>query len=175
MIFNWTGALSFQKEPVDCPTQNSRLIQFALLHHSWTEAQIEHQFGTYSVLIISFHLKRHLGYFIVQTYLPCMLIVILSQVSRHHKYLLNVGYLWFSIIWLAQFTPSQFRWRSSPLTNTWVQVVTSPLTFYRTSKLKTTKSKPLRTPTHVHNEFNNVLFLEHISRDNPFLGVLLGE
>jgi len=87
VIFNWTGALSFQKEPVDCPTQNSRLIQFALLHHSWTEAQIEHQFGTYSVLIISFHLKRHLGYFIVQTYLPCMLIVILSQVSRHHKYL----------------------------------------------------------------------------------------
>ena len=87
VIFNWTGALSFQKEPVDCPTQNSRLIQFALLHHSWTEAQIEHQFGTYSVLIISFHLKRHLGYFIVQTYLPCMLIVILSQVSsRHHKY-----------------------------------------------------------------------------------------
>ena len=81
VIFNWTGALSFQKEPVDCPTQNSRLIQFALLHHSWTEAQIEHQFGTYSVLIISFHLKRHLGYFIVQTYLPCMLIVILSQVS----------------------------------------------------------------------------------------------
>lgn len=83
VIFNWTTKdnLGGQSEPVDCPTANSRLIQFALLHHSWTEEQIQHQFGTYSVLIISFHLKRHLGYFIVQTYLPCMLIVILSQVS----------------------------------------------------------------------------------------------
>ena len=88
IIFNWTSSLSFQTDPVDCPTANSRLIQFALLHHSWTEAVIEHQFGTYSVLIISFHLKRHLGYFIVQTYLPCMLIVILSQVSlsTHQKH-----------------------------------------------------------------------------------------
>ncbi|CAG5111352.1 Oidioi.mRNA.OKI2018_I69.chr2.g5668.t1.cds [Oikopleura dioica] len=83
VIFNWTtkSNLGGQSEPVDCPTANSRLIQFALLHHSWTEEVIDHQFGKYSVLIISFHLKRHLGYFIVQTYLPCMLIVILSQVS----------------------------------------------------------------------------------------------
>lgn len=28
-----------------------------------------------------FHLKRKIGYFVIQTYLPCIMTVILSQVS----------------------------------------------------------------------------------------------
>ncbi|XP_062569632.1 gamma-aminobutyric acid receptor subunit alpha-2-like [Saccostrea cucullata] len=37
--------------------------------------------GTYSGLEVYFHLKRHIGFFMLQTYLPCTLIVCLSWVS----------------------------------------------------------------------------------------------
>ncbi|XP_061189072.1 gamma-aminobutyric acid receptor subunit alpha-1-like [Saccostrea echinata] len=37
--------------------------------------------GTYSCLEVYFHLKRHIGFFMLQTYLPCTLIVCLSWVS----------------------------------------------------------------------------------------------
>ncbi|XP_069129302.1 gamma-aminobutyric acid receptor subunit alpha-6-like [Argopecten irradians] len=37
--------------------------------------------GEFSILAVDFHLERHLGFFILQTYLPCTLIVCLSWVS----------------------------------------------------------------------------------------------
>lgn len=37
--------------------------------------------GNFTVLTADFHLKRKLGYFLIQTYLPCIMTVILSQVS----------------------------------------------------------------------------------------------
>lgn len=33
------------------------------------------------VMTTHFHLKRKIGYFVIQTYLPCIMTVILSQVS----------------------------------------------------------------------------------------------
>ena len=60
-----------------------RLIQFRLI--DWTYRHIDvfnPALGqNQSVLEISFHVQRHIGYFVVQTYLPCILVVILSQVS----------------------------------------------------------------------------------------------
>lgn len=35
----------------------------------------------FSVLKIEFHLSRHTGYFLIQIYLPCILLVVLSWVS----------------------------------------------------------------------------------------------
>lgn len=35
----------------------------------------------HSVLEINFHLKRRMGYFLIQVYLPCCLLVVLSWVS----------------------------------------------------------------------------------------------
>ncbi|KAL6093402.1 hypothetical protein STEG23_026169, partial [Scotinomys teguina] len=35
----------------------------------------------YVVMTTHFHLKRKIGYFVIQTYLPCIMTVILSQVS----------------------------------------------------------------------------------------------
>uniref|UniRef100_A0A671SKQ0 Gamma-aminobutyric acid receptor subunit alpha-2-like n=1 Tax=Sinocyclocheilus anshuiensis TaxID=1608454 RepID=A0A671SKQ0_9TELE len=35
----------------------------------------------YTVMTAHFHLKRKIGYFVIQTYLPCIMTVILSQVS----------------------------------------------------------------------------------------------
>lgn len=40
-----------------------------------------HLAGEYVVMTTHFHLKRKIGYFVIQTYLPCIMTVILSQVS----------------------------------------------------------------------------------------------
>ncbi|VTJ79434.1 Hypothetical predicted protein, partial [Marmota monax] len=35
----------------------------------------------YIVMTVYFHLRRKMGYFMIQTYIPCIMTVILSQVS----------------------------------------------------------------------------------------------
>lgn len=40
-----------------------------------------HYSGLYSVLQVSFNLRRKQGYFLIQVYVPCILIVVLSWVS----------------------------------------------------------------------------------------------
>lgn len=35
----------------------------------------------YSMLLVSFHLQRHMGNFLIQVYGPCILLVVLSWVS----------------------------------------------------------------------------------------------
>lgn len=42
---------------------------------------VSHPLGEYVVMTTHFHLKRKIGYFVIQTYLPCIMTVILSQVS----------------------------------------------------------------------------------------------
>ncbi|KAI8495469.1 Gamma-aminobutyric acid receptor subunit alpha-4 [Branchiostoma belcheri] len=37
--------------------------------------------GQYIIMTVDFYLKRNMGYFLIQTYLPCILIVVLSWVS----------------------------------------------------------------------------------------------
>lgn len=37
--------------------------------------------GEYVVMAVYFHLRRKMGYFMIQTYIPCIMTVILSQVS----------------------------------------------------------------------------------------------
>uniref|UniRef100_A0A8D0B7X9 Neurotransmitter-gated ion-channel transmembrane domain-containing protein n=1 Tax=Salvator merianae TaxID=96440 RepID=A0A8D0B7X9_SALMN len=37
--------------------------------------------GEYVVMTVHFHLRRKMGYFMIQTYIPCIMTVILSQVS----------------------------------------------------------------------------------------------
>ncbi|XP_032384552.1 gamma-aminobutyric acid receptor subunit alpha-4-like [Etheostoma spectabile] len=37
--------------------------------------------GHYSVQVVHFHLKRKLGYYLIQTYVPLIMVVVLSQVS----------------------------------------------------------------------------------------------
>ncbi|GFU19855.1 gamma-aminobutyric acid receptor alpha-like [Nephila pilipes] len=40
-----------------------------------------HRKGSFSVLMVSFHLKRHMGYFIIEVYAPCTMLVVLSWVA----------------------------------------------------------------------------------------------
>lgn len=37
--------------------------------------------GEYIVMTVYFHLQRKMGFFLIQTYIPCIMTVILAQVS----------------------------------------------------------------------------------------------
>ncbi|CAL1261793.1 unnamed protein product [Larinioides sclopetarius] len=59
----------------------AELSQFSILNFAATVREETLASGTYQRLSLSFLLKRNVGYFIFQTYLPCILIVMLSWVS----------------------------------------------------------------------------------------------
>ncbi|KAH8294500.1 hypothetical protein KR044_012270 [Drosophila immigrans] len=50
----------------------------SMMHRNFTSTRRE---GDFSVLHVAFNLKRHTGYFLIQVYVPCILIVVLSWVS----------------------------------------------------------------------------------------------
>ncbi|XP_055844914.1 gamma-aminobutyric acid receptor subunit alpha-2 [Episyrphus balteatus] len=57
------------------------LNQFDLISMSHRNSTYERREGEFSVLLVAFNLKRHTGYFLIQVYVPCILIVVLSWVS----------------------------------------------------------------------------------------------
>ncbi|XP_033966790.1 gamma-aminobutyric acid receptor subunit alpha-2 isoform X2 [Pseudochaenichthys georgianus] len=59
----------------------SRLNQYDLVGKTMGNHTIKSSTGEYTVMTAQFHLKRKIGYFVIQTYLPCIMTVILSQVS----------------------------------------------------------------------------------------------
>ncbi|XP_077163532.1 gamma-aminobutyric acid receptor subunit alpha-3-like isoform X3 [Paroedura picta] len=73
--YNWTLG------KVEVAEGGSRLNQYDLLGHVVSREDIETSTGVYVMMITYFHLKRKIGYFVIQTYLPCIMTVILSQVS----------------------------------------------------------------------------------------------
>ncbi|XP_034967953.1 gamma-aminobutyric acid receptor subunit alpha-3 [Zootoca vivipara] len=75
VIYTWTHG------KVEVAEEGSRLNQYDLLGHNVGRDSIESSTGTYIVMTTYFHLKRKIGYFVIQTYLPCIMTVILSQVS----------------------------------------------------------------------------------------------
>ncbi|KAL7979641.1 hypothetical protein Chor_004799 [Crotalus horridus] len=75
VIYTWTLG------KVEVAEGGSRLNQYDLLGHNVGRDSIESSTGTYTVMTTYFHLKRKIGYFVIQTYLPCIMTVILSQVS----------------------------------------------------------------------------------------------
>ena len=61
--------------------ETSELPQFTIIRYETTDRVEELATGTYQRLSLSFELKRNIGYFIFQTYMPSILIVALSWVS----------------------------------------------------------------------------------------------
>ncbi|XP_056641890.1 gamma-aminobutyric acid receptor alpha-like isoform X1 [Diorhabda sublineata] len=57
------------------------LSQFDLISSPYRNITINRREGEFSVLEVSFNLQRHTGYFLIQVYVPCILIVVLSWVS----------------------------------------------------------------------------------------------
>uniref|UniRef100_A0A671SKN8 Gamma-aminobutyric acid receptor subunit alpha-2-like n=1 Tax=Sinocyclocheilus anshuiensis TaxID=1608454 RepID=A0A671SKN8_9TELE len=66
---------------VEVAPDGSRLNQYDLTGHTVGKETIKSSTGEYTVMTAHFHLKRKIGYFVIQTYLPCIMTVILSQVS----------------------------------------------------------------------------------------------
>uniref|UniRef100_A0A8C4RMT6 Gamma-aminobutyric acid type A receptor subunit alpha2 n=2 Tax=Erpetoichthys calabaricus TaxID=27687 RepID=A0A8C4RMT6_ERPCA len=68
-------------ESVVVAEDGSRLNQYDLLGQTVGKETVKSSTGEYTVMTVHFHLKRKIGYFVIQTYLPCIMTVILSQVS----------------------------------------------------------------------------------------------
>nr|XP_057932953.1 gamma-aminobutyric acid receptor subunit alpha-3 isoform X2 [Doryrhamphus excisus] len=78
VIYLWTKG---DEKSVAVAEDGSRLNQYDLLGHVIGKETISSSTGEYVVMTTHFHLKRKIGYFVIQTYLPCIMTVILSQVS----------------------------------------------------------------------------------------------
>ncbi|XP_048387818.2 gamma-aminobutyric acid receptor subunit beta-1-like [Stegostoma tigrinum] len=74
--FQWTGG-SYAVTGVE----KIELPQFSIVEHKLVSKRAVFATGSYPRLSLSFRLKRNIGYFILQTYMPSILITILSWVS----------------------------------------------------------------------------------------------
>jgi gamma-aminobutyric acid receptor subunit beta len=61
--------------------EQAELPQFTVVKYETTDRIEELATGTYQRLSLSFELKRSIGFFIFQTYMPSILIVAMSWVS----------------------------------------------------------------------------------------------
>ncbi|CAD5114971.1 DgyrCDS4001 [Dimorphilus gyrociliatus] len=77
VLYVWTyGAGSSIKMASDMT-----LSQFDLIDFPQGNRTISHARGQFSLLHVTFTLKRHMGYFLINVYVPCSLLVILSWVA----------------------------------------------------------------------------------------------
>ncbi|XP_060903815.1 gamma-aminobutyric acid receptor subunit alpha-6a isoform X2 [Labrus mixtus] len=66
---------------VDCPAESISLLQYDLVRNTLSSEIFKSNTGHYSVQVVYFHLQRKLGYYLIQTYIPLIMVVVLSQVS----------------------------------------------------------------------------------------------
>ncbi|XP_030066599.1 gamma-aminobutyric acid receptor subunit alpha-3 [Microcaecilia unicolor] len=78
VIYTWINGTD---KSVSVASDGSRLNQYDLVDLVVGTETIQSSTGEYIVMTTHFHLKRKIGYFVIQTYLPCIMTVILSQVS----------------------------------------------------------------------------------------------
>ncbi|XP_078255047.1 gamma-aminobutyric acid receptor subunit alpha-6-like isoform X1 [Rhinoraja longicauda] len=78
MIYTWTKG---PDKSVEVPKESSSLVQYDLVGQTVSSGTIKSITGEYVVMAVYFHLRRKMGYFMIQTYIPCIMTVILSQVS----------------------------------------------------------------------------------------------
>ncbi|KAL0974287.1 hypothetical protein UPYG_G00218320 [Umbra pygmaea] len=78
MIYTW---IKGPQDSVEVPPESSSLVQYDLIGHTVSSEEVKSITGEYVVMTVHFHLKRKMGYFMIQTYIPCIMTVILSQVS----------------------------------------------------------------------------------------------
>ncbi|XP_010895526.2 gamma-aminobutyric acid receptor subunit alpha-6a [Esox lucius] len=78
ITFTWRKGL---EASVDCPQESISLLQYDLIGHKLFSETFKCNTGHYSVMIVHFLLKRKLGYYLIQTYIPLIMVVMLSQVA----------------------------------------------------------------------------------------------
>ncbi|KAJ3657650.1 hypothetical protein Zmor_009437 [Zophobas morio] len=75
LVYRWQNEASVNFVP------GMTLSQFDLISFPYRNFTLTRREGDFSVLQVSFNLQRHTGYFLIQVYVPCILIVVLSWVS----------------------------------------------------------------------------------------------
>ncbi|XP_053599653.1 gamma-aminobutyric acid receptor subunit alpha-2 [Plodia interpunctella] len=75
LVYQWQNSESVNFVP------GMTLSQFDLISYPYRNFTFTRREGDFSVLQVSFNLQRHTGYFLIQVYVPCILIVVLSWVS----------------------------------------------------------------------------------------------
>nr|XP_032811579.1 gamma-aminobutyric acid receptor subunit alpha-1-like isoform X3 [Petromyzon marinus] len=78
VFYTWTHGPA---NSVIVAEDGSRLNQYNLINHTVGSELSRSSTGVYTVMTTRFHLRRNIGYFVIQTYLPCIMTVLLSQVS----------------------------------------------------------------------------------------------
>ncbi|XP_026883655.2 gamma-aminobutyric acid receptor subunit alpha-6a [Electrophorus electricus] len=78
VIYTWTKGL---EKSVDVPPESSNLLQYDLIGQSLSSETLQINTGRYSVQVVNFVLQRKLGYHLIQTYIPLIMVVVLSQVA----------------------------------------------------------------------------------------------
>ncbi|PWA23648.1 hypothetical protein CCH79_00005996 [Gambusia affinis] len=78
IIFTWRKGLAGS---VECPKESISLLQYDLIGQILSSEIMRLNTGHYSVQVVHFLLQRKLGYYLIQTYIPLIMVVVLSQVS----------------------------------------------------------------------------------------------
>ncbi|KAK2849264.1 hypothetical protein Q5P01_009098 [Channa striata] len=78
IMFTWRKGTAAS---VDCPKESISLLQYDLVGQTLSSEIFRSNTGQYSVQVVHFHLQRKLGYYLIQTYIPLIMVVVLSQVS----------------------------------------------------------------------------------------------
>ncbi|XP_075957894.1 gamma-aminobutyric acid receptor subunit alpha-6 [Anarhichas minor] len=78
IVYTWKkGPLS----SVEVPQESSSLLQYDLIGQTVSSERLKSNTGEYVIMTVHFHLQRKMGFFLIQTYIPCIMTVILAQVS----------------------------------------------------------------------------------------------
>ncbi|XP_056269937.1 gamma-aminobutyric acid receptor subunit alpha-5 [Pseudoliparis swirei] len=78
VVYSWTQEAA---KSVVVAEDGSRLNQYHLIGQTAGTEDIYTSRGQYTVMMAHFYLKRKIGFFVIQTYMPCFMTVVLSQVS----------------------------------------------------------------------------------------------
>ncbi|XP_057182781.1 gamma-aminobutyric acid receptor subunit alpha-6 isoform X3 [Triplophysa rosa] len=78
IVYTWKKGPLFS---VEVPQESSSLLQYDLIGQTVSSERLKSNTGEYIVMTVYFHLQRKMGFFLIQTYIPCFMTVILSQVS----------------------------------------------------------------------------------------------
>ncbi|XP_028840769.1 gamma-aminobutyric acid receptor subunit alpha-6 isoform X2 [Denticeps clupeoides] len=78
IVYTWKKGPQFS---VEVPQESSSLLQYDLIGQTVSSERLKSNTGEYVVMTVHFHLQRKMGFFLIQTYIPCIMTVILAQVS----------------------------------------------------------------------------------------------
>uniref|UniRef100_A0A3P9H945 Gamma-aminobutyric acid (GABA) A receptor, alpha 6b n=1 Tax=Oryzias latipes TaxID=8090 RepID=A0A3P9H945_ORYLA len=78
IVYTWKKGPS---SSVEVPQESSSLLQYDLIGQTVSSERLKSNTGEYAIMTVHFHLQRKMGFFLIQTYIPCIMTVILAQVS----------------------------------------------------------------------------------------------